>query len=460
MFSSEWRLALECQAIIAVVAVITATRMLRIPFRTALLAGLLFNSIPITRVPGYATPLFVHDCVVPLVAVLMLLGRPTRVGGIFWLAAIALFLWPAIGALVGVASGTQTSAWITFLYRRFGFWVFFGVGVGMIPRRLRAQDFLDTCMVIWIGTATLGMLQFLGLIDVDFLASDDALRGVSIAESTAAQKGFMGLNRGAVGVWGSAVIAYCASRLMLASRLGFARSAVYTTAVTLTAVVVLFSGSRTGAVACAAAGGYVGLKVVSQLRRARLARLVLFGAVGAIAGQQLLAPGLTAVSQRVGTLKSFGTLQALQSRLEVQGDTIRQVLRDGRSALLGMGADMALFKRLVGKLSHPHSEYILALWQTGVPGLLLYLLFLALLFSRMHARSRDDPDGVYLAGETMLVAGMVAGLAVGNILTVAGRLAPFGMTMLFVFGRLIRPTPSGDRPMQLPRAGYYSRYPY
>ncbi|MCH7720601.1 MAG: PAS domain S-box protein [Planctomycetes bacterium] len=300
----------------------------------------------------------------------------------------------------------------------------------------------------------------IGLIDVDFLARDDALRGATIAESTAAQRGFMGLNRGAVGVWGSAVIAYCASRLMLASRLGIARSVVYTMAVTLTAVVVLFSGSRTGTVACAAAGGYVGLKVVSQLRRARLARLILFGAVGAIAGQQLLAPGLTMVSQRVGTLKSFGTLQSLQSRLEVQGDTIRQVLRDGRSALLGMGADMALFKRLVGKLSHPHSEYILALWQTGVPGLLLYLLFLALLFSRMHARSRDDPDAIYLAGEAMLVAGMVAGLAVGNILTVAGRLAPFGMTMLFVFGRLIRPTPSGDRPMQLPRAVSYSRYPY
>jgi hypothetical protein len=43
-----------------------------------------------------------------------------------------------------------------------------------------------------------------------------------------------------------------------------------------------------------------------------------------------------------------------------------------------------------------------------------------------------------LAGQSMLVGGMISGLAVGNIMITGPRLATFGLLMAFVYGRLIR----------------------
>ena len=127
----------------------------------------------------------------------------------------------------------------------------------------------------------------------------------------------------------------------------------------------------------------------------------------------------------------------------MQGQTITYVAQDLRAALIGMGPSTSQFYECVGRktedlLLHPHSEVVEVLWQGGLPGLLLYLAMMGgLFFSIATPRtSRFHPQS--LAGQAILIAGMISGLAVGNIMITTPRLATFGLLMAFVYGRLIR----------------------
>ena len=229
------------------------------------------------------------------------------------------------------------------------------------------------------------------------------------------------------------MMAYCSTHLFLDRRLGGAKFTIYVLAAVLSAVVILFSGSRTGAVACAAGMGYVGLKALRLIRHARIGRITVFAAIGGGIALYFLVPALVTVSERMET--GIGG-DSFQARVRSQTETVKYVLSHAQASLIGMGHDPAKFHARVGLLSHTHSEYVQVLWNSGVPGLLLYLLFMYRLYVGLRSRAGPQPDVMGIAAQAMLFVGLVVGLTIGNLMITGDRLAAYGMMTMFVFGHV------------------------
>jgi hypothetical protein len=111
--------------------------------------------------------------------------------------------------------------------------------------------------------------------------------------------------------------------------------------------------------------------------------------------------------------------------------------------MIGMGPSEAQFYELVGQqtedlLNHPHSEFVEILWQGGFPGLILYLCMLVAIYKGVRPPPHSAGYLTGIATQGVLVAGMISGLAVGNIFITSPRLATFGLAMAFAYGRMIR----------------------
>jgi O-antigen ligase len=399
------------------------------------LAAALYNAVPISPVFGMATPVFLHDVCVPLLA-LAALHRPSRDRPLLALCALAALLWPAIGTAIGLVGVADPGESAQFVYRRVAFVVFFGAGLSGVLDRAQLRRFLDAGLLVWVGMAMAGLLQYGGVIDTDLGASiDPELRGRSIVETIAAARGFMGLNRGAVGVWGSAEVAYAFAMLAALDRPTWRQLGAYGAAAAISIAVLFLSGSRTGIIAVGAAVAYTAVRLASRPRRA----LRVVGAAAAIAafgGVVATGVGLDTLFTRFSL--ALDVAETGQQRVEVQQATLAYVLRDVRALSVGMGQSVEQFRRLVGDaydLSHTHSEYVDILWHAGVLGLVLYGAFVAVLFRRLRS-ARPGAADVLFAGRSMLVAGLVAGVAVGNIFVTEPRLAPFSLLMAFVYGAL------------------------
>lgn len=442
MYTPELILALQCQAAVMALTVLIGVFVLRVPWQAAAWAALLFNSLPVTSPPGYESPLFIHDLMVPLLAVLTLIGGAWTRDRLIWMVVGAALIWPMTAAIVALGLGEDSTHWLAFCVRRAGFVLFFVLGLSRMARSVRVTDFLDCCVLAWVLMLVPAMLQYFGWIDTDIHPiEEDELRGLSIWESAAAQRGFLGLNRGAVGVWGSAIASYCLVNFLLNQRPSRGRWILYNVGAVLSYVVILFSGTRTGLLAAAGSAIFVGFKLITVRKQVRTPRLVAFGTVAVLAGVYLLGPVLTRLTERFSV--EAAAVGTGQSRVSVQMETVRYVFDDTRAALLGMGPSVSQFFDRVGNktedlLQHPHSEFVEVLWQAGVPGLMLYLGVLAAFYFGI-ATPRSSPfHHLSLAGQSMLVAGMISGIAVGNIMITTPRLASFGLLMAFVYGRMIR----------------------
>ncbi len=436
MGTPQWALALTFQIAIAVIGVVVAVLVLHVRFRTAVLAALLFNSIQIAEPPGFETSLFIHDFLLPFLLIYLLFHLSKTDNKFVLFAAFAIFLLYLPGTLLGSWLNLGVKyGWVTFLYRRFGSLVFLLLGVTGILRGVRANEFLETCVVLWIGMATVGLMQFLGFVEVDYLVRDDTFLGATIMQSTAAQKGFLGLNRGAVGLWGATISTYCVAILVLDSNLGVRRFVIYTLAASLSYAVILFSGSRTGLLASVGALVFLGLRAMLMLKYVKAIRVVAFGILGISLLFFLVAPGAKVVLDR---LEGVSTLQPglVQDRVRTQLNTIRFVVTNPRAATMGMGggAGHIQFKASVEGLSQPHNEYLQVLWESGILGLVFYLLLLWKLYFGMKPATPGYRSVLGIAVQSAFVAGMIAALAIGNFMITDARLATYGMVMLFIYG--------------------------
>jgi hypothetical protein len=442
VYTPELILALQCQAAVIVLTVLIGTFALRVSWQTALWASLLFNSLPITTPPGYDTPIFIHDFLVPVLAFMTLLGRAWTKEKVIWLVAATALVWPMTGSLVAASLGEDGNQWIVFAARRIGFVIFFVVGFSGLLPTIRAAQFLDCCVLAWVLMLVPALLQYFGLIDTDIHSMDYIeFRGVSILESAAAQRGFLGLNRGAVGVWGSAIASYCLVNFFLNQQPGRVRWILYMLGTVFSYVVILFSGTRTGLLAAVGSGVFVCLRLFFVRRQVRTWRIVAFGSVAALTGIYLLGPAVTRIAERFSVESAASGTG--QSRAGVQAKTIHYTIQDLRGSLIGMGPSPSQFYDRVGwnteeALQHPHSEFVEVLWQSGFLGLLLYLAMLGAIYFGIGVQRNLPFHLQSLAGQSMLVGGMISGLAVGNIMITGPRLATFGLLMAFVYGRLIR----------------------
>ncbi len=453
MFTTPWFVAVVFQVAIAAVACVLARRSLKIPWRTALLAATIFNAIPVAKAPGFETPLFIHDMITPVLLILVLARSQHMPRGLFMLALVGIAVWPILGVLNSVSSGAQSYGWVTFLYRRVGFLAFLLAGACAF-REMNPRDVVDTYVAIWASMCLVGLLQYFGMLNTDFVMSSGQ-NARSILDDIEAQRGFLGLNRGAVGSFGALIIAYSAAQLMLGD-IRSNRVILYTASVALSGIVVVFSGSRTGLSAALAGVLYVSVVALRHVRRLRVARLAGLVVVG-VAGAAYLAISLatTVVGRR---LESGAARRSVDTRLEVQQQVLNYALSEPLAGTVGMGDDPEQFvTTLRAHLTHAHSEYFEVLWSTGFVGLAIYILLLYRLFMGMTPRRGADVDVTSVAIRGMFIAGLITGLAVGNILIVASRLASFGMAMLFVYGLLYGRVQRGAAPRYASRRSTAAR---
>jgi O-antigen ligase len=442
VYTPELILALQCQAAVIVLTVLVGIFVLRVPSQTAVWAGLLFNSLPVTSPSGYDTPIFIHDMLVPVLAFMTLLGRAWTKDRIIWLVAATALVWPMTGSLVAFSLGEDGNQWIVFAARRIGFVFFFVVGLSGLLPKIRGGQFLDCCVLAWVLMLIPALLQYFGVIDTDIHPLEEVeLRGVSIWESAAAQRGFLGMNRGAVGVWGSAIASYCLVNFFLNQQSGRARWLLYIVGAVFSYVVILFSGTRTGLLAAVGGALFVCVRLFVVRNQVRAPRILAFGSVAVLAGIYLLGPAVARIAERFSV--ESAALGTGQSRIGVQAQTINYLVQDLRASVIGMGPSATQFYDRVGQktedlLQHPHSEFLEVLWQGGFLGLLLYLAMLGGIYFGISVPRTSPFHRQSLAGHSMFVAGIISGLAVGNIMITTPRLATFGLFMAFVYGRLTR----------------------
>lgn len=404
------------------------------------LVALFFNAVPVSPIVGLAAPIYLQDLAVPLALGLTLWRGPPVGDPLLLLVALAAFLWPALGTLVGLVENVRPLLGenAQFLYRRLAFVLYFGAGLSGVLRRGQLRQVLDAALVIWVGMSIAGVLQYAGVLETDLWRWLEVDPGDADAGDVLPMtRGFMGLNRGAVGVWGSAAASYAFTMLAVAPRRSALRILGYAVAAALSTGAILLSGSRTGLVAAAAGVAFAGARLAGAGRIGAATRIVLPVAAIAAAVAVTSSDGrLDAITGRFAPASSgYGTGQ---QRADVQRQTASFVLGDPRALTIGMGHSVAEFRRHVGDrfdLSHSHSEYVEVLYEAGLPGLLLYLALLGALFVRL----RPTPGGpdVVSAARPVLIAGMVAGAAVGHFFITSARLAPFGLLMAFVYGAYV-----------------------
>ncbi|MFA6148736.1 MAG: O-antigen ligase family protein [bacterium] len=432
MYSAEWILALKLQIVIAIGCFILAISLFRIPKRTAAVAVLIFNSIPITTPPGFATPLFLHDFFVPIM--LLLLQCRYKKGRLFQLALLAILVWPLMGVIVGKFIEPSGNDWITFIYRRLGFITFFSfAAIGIFPD-IDLEDFMDTCNIVWSCMAIVGILQYYGVWNVDFDTLTSEFQDKTILESVAAQRGFMGLNRGAIGLWGTVFSTYCFAQLTFRNNIGVFRNILYIISMLLTCIVILFAGSRTGLAAILVSWGYVLCQSLRFSRKANFHRLFPFVIIIFGLFMYIVAPVFEVIGGRyIYALSNV----SVDDRAEVQLEAIEYIFSNARPMIIGMGYSEGEFTSIIKTgLSHPHSEYIEVLWVSGIIGLMTYLGFLFYLYRAMEFNRNVDSGCIAIRG--MIIAGLVMGFGVGHIMITTTRLASFGMLILFIYGLAVK----------------------
>lgn len=440
MSESNYTTLVAAQATIAIVALLAGRYVLRVSWATAVAGALLFNSVPLPNPFGFKTPIYLHDVVAPLILVAPALRGVRRGGKVLWLGGLAALLWPAIGTALGAVESAGMSDWVEFLVRRLGFVLFFAAGIQGRFKEVNAAGLLNVGLLVWIGMVAMGLLQYAGVVDTDvgYWASGEPSR-VSIRESASAMRGFMGLNRGAVGVWGAAMVAYCAASLGAEKARPLLLRYAFYVGILTSFIAILGSGSRTGVIGATAAVLYVLGRSLFEGRRRQLIRIAALALAAVVAGGGAVTYFDLGVPASRFALESR-SLETGEQRARIQGRALEYTFTHPQALLLGMGPATERFVREVGwelGVAHAHSEYVDVLWQAGLPGLIMYVSYLLALFFGMRARRGDPLNRVGTAGQAMLLAGAVTGLAVGNIFTWSSRLATFGLLMGFVYGRIL-----------------------
>ena len=435
---------LAVQGLIGVVVALWSRAVWGHSWRTVLVATLLFNALPIATVPGYASPLFLGDALVPLALVALLVQGFPRPLWVLGIAFVALLGWPVIATTVAAGSGTGTIASLEGLYRRVGFVAFFALGLSLrfLPK-VTVRGLLDTSSLLFAGMAWVALIQYFGGVDIS--GTEHTLQGggvPTIFESREAQRGFLGLNRGAVGVWAAVLGTYLGGRLMLTPRDQITDSARLSLALALagTLLAVLFSGSRTGMIALGVGWTAVLVLVLRERRLRTWLRLTVIGGVVIGAGVLVAYPAADLLLSRfVMDVSDVTEVRSASSRWETQLEIITLVSMDLRTATFGRGVGSTEFRQLVPTgLSHAHSEPLQQMWESGLPGVLFYIGFLGMVWIRVKRLGSDLNGPLAALVQATLVAGSIAGLAVGFIAITSPRLATFGYAMLFVYGRACR----------------------
>ncbi len=459
MYTPQWQAAVFAQVLLAIVAVACSRAAFGTRKSMALVAVVVTFAVPITNVPGYSTPLMLHDFVAPILgAFLLWKGIPGRYRGLLLLSVVALVLWPTIGIANGWYLGDTYSASGVAVYRKVALVVFLG---GALLHRHEPDDLkglLNTVCIVWCLMCLVGIGQYLGWIDTNFRVASDAGPGQNLYQYREAHVGFLGLNRGAVGVWSSSMFAAAAAALAGGWAQGRGSALLWAATAALSTGVVLLSGSRTGLVAMMVASIVVLLGAsVMNVRRTVAAVATLCVAAGLVL-VPLLNSTTDLLSTRWKSAEGITELDSFIGRREVQLAVLSYVFADPRTLVLGRGPSVDAFSSTLNvSLAHAHSEYVQVLWESGAVGVALYLGFVLMLMGRVGLNG-DKQSALVVRG--MLVAGLTSGLSVGNLVVWDTRLCTYGIALMVICGtsissarhrRSVRNNPrSFSRPVTVP----------
>ena len=436
MYTAQWYLALEVQIVITIIALVMGRIAFKISWQTLLLASLLCFSVPVVTPPGLLTYLLPADLALPLLLIIALTAPKTKDRRIVWFFAITLLLWPVLGTLFHAVITAFSYGWVTFLYRRLLLVCLFYLGATGKFTKTKGIDIIQAVMIIWTFMTIVGVLQVFGFLDVDFSVrtADWANRRSILETVSAAQRGFLGLDRGAVGTYGSGMIAIATALFLFEPKIRKPELILYLSCIIFSGLVIFLIGSRTGILATSGALAYLAFASLKSLKRVRKARFVsaavLLGPIVIYKSLQFLALASGRISD------SYRTAASLEHRLSRQLSTLEYAVSNFRGAIFGFGGAALGYTQAVFGLGKPHNEYLQHLQDSGWIGLITYMLLMVLIFKRFRPRVGPDLAVYGVVGRAALFSGMICGLATSFFTFTSEDKFIYGMVISFVFGRL------------------------
>lgn len=437
MYTAQWYLALEFQIVITVIAFILGKIVFKVSWHGMLIAGLLCFSVPVATPPGFETFLLPADFALPILFILAIVTPKASDRRLVWAFAVALLLWPIFGTLLHAATTAIGKGWITFLYRRLLLVCLFYLGATGRFKKAKGIDIVHGVMIIWTGMAIIGVFQGFGLVDVDFAVRTAGWmdRG-SILETTAtAQRGFLGLDRGAVGTYGAGMIAIAASLFFFEPKLSKFELILYFSCIVLSGLVIFLSGSRTGLLAAGGGLAYVTFVSLKSLGRARIARVVA-AAVFVMPIVIYKFADVLSVSLETRVSSEGLVAESLEGRLGRQFNTLNHAVFNFRGAVFGFGGASLGYTESVLGLSKPHNEYMQHLQEGGWIGLFSYLFLMLIIFRRLSPRVGPDLAVYGVVGRAALLSGMICGLSTAFLTFTSENRIIYAMVIAFILGRL------------------------
>lgn len=117
--------------------------------------------------------------------------------------------------------------------------------------------------------------------------------------------------------------------------------------------------------------------------------------------------------------------------------------------MLGIGGGTgAHFRFLVGGLSHSHNDYLQFMWEGGIPGFVLFIIWLFLLFHLMRPGRRGHIHVLGVAGQGMMLAGLVMGMTEGHLAAYSSRMITPSLMVLVMYSLIIRELQETDDELQ------------
>ncbi len=391
MYTEPWYLALKLQILITIVAMLVGKTIFRLKWVPLIFAGLLCFSVPIAQPPGFLTWLLPMDLAMPLILLFSFRGPSLTERRLVIFFLIILFFWPFVTAMHYVLTESLGFNWVASLWRKLLKVSLFIFGLRWGYHRLKAKEFMDAVAIIWIGMMVVGIVQIFGMLDVDFHSPHAGmLSKLSIMTSgETAQRGFLGLDHGSVGLFGAGLSAYYLIFLLGNYKTNLKNVLLYVVTITLSFFVVFISGSRTGLIACLSGVIYTGYYLVRLRQFNKIICSLFIGCIIAMMAVFLFKPVLLSGSGRFMEMKHIEELGSWQFRVRMWKRTIEYVITQPRAIIFGLGeGSQGVAGKAIG-VGAAHNEFLQNLINTGIVGFFLYISMLVTIYIKLGSRRGD-----------------------------------------------------------------------
>lgn len=417
------RILFALYLLLAIVVYYVSRRFLKTNLLSTVLPILILDTIPISKFPMSNTDMYFYDLFLPFFLFISLSKFNLIKNNSFIKYTGLLYVFiPILCFLISsVSYPDESMSQYVYIYRKltvFSLILFSTV----FYTKLDVKQILTVIKLYWVLFCFLGIGHYLGYYFIDFeteVIKESDLNEVNVFDKQWKLDGFMGLNRGSIGVICSGLIAH-SSIVLLFNKIGKYRVLDYLLIITSLSILIL-SGSRTGIVASVLS--IFLLFIINIFRRNSINLQLVF----IITFFLMFMLNFLSRSSLFERYSLENTNEGKKSRVEVQYQVFTNSFEDVQTFLFGSVSRP--FSELKNILSHPHSDYFQVLWDYGWIGFVTYLVFLFFIFRVFIGIKNTDISSII----AIFLASLIGGISIGNLMISTNRLMNFVLFTILIY---------------------------